>query len=301
MESSNLQLLAYGLSIFTLLTIGAKQVFYVIALNKDTNKDRFYNAVFWLVATLIVFVMVIIVFFAVNFSRIRGYQISDSIEHWGQVGDFFGGVLNPVLAFASFVALLYTIKLQSKEMEESRHELSQARIAQQKTVVAAQQNLQQEKDLAEFEAFKSLLINHLDELNKFFYEHSLGVIEDAVLNFRFSNNGTEWQSWELVNDSIQSTYGGLCSSNDAANFWGRVAVAKLLAKSMYAPASRLDMVGEDSLYRYLMRQVSFFCCMASFTRAGKQIATVASNEVLANEIRDYWSMMHINPIDTPKN
>lgn len=39
-------------------------------------------------------------------------------EQWGQMGDFFGGMLNPILAFASFIALLYTIRLQSKSQDE---------------------------------------------------------------------------------------------------------------------------------------------------------------------------------------
>jgi hypothetical protein len=52
---------------------------------------------------------------------------SDSPEQWGQMGDFFGGMLNPVLAFASFIALLYTIRLQSSELQLSRQELSETR------------------------------------------------------------------------------------------------------------------------------------------------------------------------------
>lgn len=42
---------------------------------------------------------------------------SDPAE-WGQMGDFFGGMLNPILAFASFVALLYTIRIQSDTQRE---------------------------------------------------------------------------------------------------------------------------------------------------------------------------------------
>lgn len=38
---------------------------------------------------------------------------------YGQMGDFFGGLLNPVLAFASFMALLYTIRIQSEELKRS--------------------------------------------------------------------------------------------------------------------------------------------------------------------------------------
>ena len=42
---------------------------------------------------------------------------------YGQMGDFFGGLLNPILAFASFMALLYTIKIQSDALNISNHEV----------------------------------------------------------------------------------------------------------------------------------------------------------------------------------
>lgn len=44
---------------------------------------------------------------------------TDYPSAYGQMGDFFGGLLNPVLAFASFMALLYTISIQSKELRHS--------------------------------------------------------------------------------------------------------------------------------------------------------------------------------------
>ena len=46
---------------------------------------------------------------------------------YGQMGDFFGGLLNPVLAFASFLALLYTIQIQSKQLEISAKELKETK------------------------------------------------------------------------------------------------------------------------------------------------------------------------------
>lgn len=48
-------------------------------------------------------------------------------EQWGQMGDFFGGMLNPILAFASFIALLYTIRIQSEELKLTRAELGLTR------------------------------------------------------------------------------------------------------------------------------------------------------------------------------
>jgi len=43
---------------------------------------------------------------------------SDS-DGWGQLGDFVGGILNPVFGFLSFMALIVTLLIQSKELAAS--------------------------------------------------------------------------------------------------------------------------------------------------------------------------------------
>jgi len=48
-------------------------------------------------------------------------------EEWGQLGDYFGGTLNPIFGFLSFIALLVTIYIQSKELNLSRTELELSR------------------------------------------------------------------------------------------------------------------------------------------------------------------------------
>ncbi|MCV6639237.1 putative phage abortive infection protein [Candidatus Albibeggiatoa sp. nov. NOAA] len=49
------------------------------------------------------------------------------IGQWGTVGDYFGGMLNPILAFLSLYLLLQTIRIQSRELEASRQELELSR------------------------------------------------------------------------------------------------------------------------------------------------------------------------------
>lgn len=55
----------------------------------------------------------------IPFVEFKGQQV---IQYWGQLGDFFGGVLNPILSFVAILAVLYTIRLQSKELGEAREE-----------------------------------------------------------------------------------------------------------------------------------------------------------------------------------
>lgn len=44
----------------------------------------------------------------------------------GEFGDFFGGVLNPLLTFLTFMGLLITIVLQHTELRESREEFARS-------------------------------------------------------------------------------------------------------------------------------------------------------------------------------
>lgn len=47
---------------------------------------------------------------------------SNNTSDFGAFGDYFGGVLNPTLAFFGLMALLHTIKLQVEEMRATREE-----------------------------------------------------------------------------------------------------------------------------------------------------------------------------------
>lgn len=51
------------------------------------------------------------------------FGLSDSQETWGQFGDFVGGTLNSVFGLLGFLILLSSLRLQAKELEETRKEL----------------------------------------------------------------------------------------------------------------------------------------------------------------------------------
>ncbi len=54
-----------------------------------------------------------------------GFSVIESHERWGQFGDFIGGVLNPTFGLLSFLALLYTLYYQSKELSLSTKALEE--------------------------------------------------------------------------------------------------------------------------------------------------------------------------------
>jgi hypothetical protein len=65
-------------------------------------------------------VYAVVVVFAINLLSLLG------TSSFGEWGDFFGGVLNPILTFIMFMGLLITIVLQQTELRESRAELKRS-------------------------------------------------------------------------------------------------------------------------------------------------------------------------------
>lgn len=63
--------------------------------------------------------MAVILVFAVNL-------LSIGKSSFGEWGDFFGGVLNPILTFMTFMGLLITIVIQQTELRESRAEMKRS-------------------------------------------------------------------------------------------------------------------------------------------------------------------------------
>jgi hypothetical protein len=66
----------------------------------------------------------------------------------GQWGDFFGGMLNPILSFLAFAGLLYTILLQRRELGLSREELRLTRVELERSSSALEdqgQSLKQQR------------------------------------------------------------------------------------------------------------------------------------------------------------
>lgn len=59
----------------------------------------------------------------INFYIINSYKISNNPEHWAMLGDFFGGILNPILSFISITLLIRSLSLQNTVNRSLRIEL----------------------------------------------------------------------------------------------------------------------------------------------------------------------------------
>ncbi|ALS33588.1 hypothetical protein PTRA_a2506 [Pseudoalteromonas translucida KMM 520] len=83
---------------------------------------------------LIVFGATFLAFYTYN-STFSWFKPPANRGEWGAMGDFFGGVLNPLLTFFTMVLLIYSLALQQRELANSAKSASET----------AKNNLEQEK------------------------------------------------------------------------------------------------------------------------------------------------------------
>lgn len=70
-------------------------------------------------------------------------KFPDNSDKLGQFGDFFGGVLNPLLSFMALLGVLYTIRTQGQELKEAREETRIAnRIQDKQSAIFERQNFE---------------------------------------------------------------------------------------------------------------------------------------------------------------
>lgn len=109
----------------------------------------------------------------------RGLPFSQDPGHWGQAGDFFGGILNPLFGFLSMFALLLTLSLQSRELRLSREALrisqDELKLTREEQAKAAEALQSQNKaiQLQSFEQTFFALLRLLGEVIDGFTAHTL--------------------------------------------------------------------------------------------------------------------------------
>jgi len=70
----------------------------------------------------LVFLVFVVVAYIINF---RGMSISSQTQDWGTFGDYFGGILNPIIGIMNLVLLVYiTFLISDTEESRSQNELN---------------------------------------------------------------------------------------------------------------------------------------------------------------------------------
>jgi len=98
---------------------------------------------FALALSVIVAVLVVLHFqFAIDIPWLR-ISHHESAQYWGQIGDFVGGILNPVLSFCALIAVLYNLSLQREELSLARKDARDAQeIQNRQSAIFKQQNFE---------------------------------------------------------------------------------------------------------------------------------------------------------------
>jgi len=97
---------------------------------KTMDSNQLTKWLAWIFVSAIVIIMLVFLFYFMSFND----GLSIKHDEWGTFGDFIGGILNPILSFFALTALLLTIILQNRELEATRSEISQSRLAAQEQV-----------------------------------------------------------------------------------------------------------------------------------------------------------------------
>lgn len=83
---------------------------------------------------------------------------SGSANYWGQIGDFVGGVLNPILSFIALLAVVLSLRSQASELRAARAEARASQITQtQQTKIFEKQS-----KLIERQSFETVFFGLLD-------------------------------------------------------------------------------------------------------------------------------------------
>ncbi|MBB1329824.1 hypothetical protein H5087_10745 [Pseudoalteromonas sp. SR43-7] len=71
-------------------------------------------------STLVIITSLVIISFITYF----GIGYAKTISDWGATGDFFGGILNPILSFSTVLLLIFPLRMQLKELSLTREEMT---------------------------------------------------------------------------------------------------------------------------------------------------------------------------------
>jgi hypothetical protein len=84
-----------------------------------------------------IFALTTLLSYVVWFWFVNRLPLAESGGNWGTFGDFIGGVLNPVVAYAAFYWLTQSVRLQKQELSETRLALRDAATSQAETAAHA--------------------------------------------------------------------------------------------------------------------------------------------------------------------
>ena len=141
-------------------------------------------------------VLVVVGFYFFNFH----YSLSEKNEVWGTFGDYFGGILNPVIAAFAFYLIAKTYELQKRELEATRSLLEVSTDAQKNQIKLAALTALLNSNLTRIGLIKSKKAEFLKE--------TLPEHKNTEKVFRSKANESQSSDYlELLEELEKQTYG----------------------------------------------------------------------------------------------
>jgi hypothetical protein len=189
-------------------------------------------------------IFTVLISYIINFYFKLDSTISNDTAVWGQLGDYFGGLLNPILSFISLVLLIKSLNLQNEANKDLRKELINSekteKIRSFETLFFNMINSQK----VLFDSFKLEL--QVNTQNVFIYGIEAVIrIEDEIAKLRKQN-----QDDKLIIEFLESV-----DSND--QIFGVTRVFYIIVKTITEKLSDENGFNEEERKSHLLTLVNF--------------------------------------------
>ena len=142
------------------------------------------------------------------------YILPEDISKWGSFGDFFGGVLNPLFGFGTVILLIFSIRLQLRELEYTRQELKNTNEELTRTREVHKDNVIIQSQASIIPIIKDEIQLYLKELQNIMETPSHHFMKKSPLSFIRSLNNIKSLTSE---DSKKEEWIKLVNSNYFSN------------------------------------------------------------------------------------
>ncbi|WP_157832199.1 putative phage abortive infection protein [Pseudomonas sp. S09G 359] len=191
---------------------------YRVTSGSSSSQGRFSVIPLWLM-WLVGGVALLTVFMLAMYLKTFGTVLSNKQDVWGQFGDFFGGILNPLLSSLALAAVLVTLRIQGQDLKAAQDENRQTNL-----------HLDAQARYIRLQSFESVFFRLLDlHLNakKEFTLFADGVESKGVSGFeRVGNELSEFElntllvvvsndearSAELISQRFEEQFGNVFST-----------------------------------------------------------------------------------------
>ncbi len=103
------------------------------------TESKFNSLIKWISLFVVIGVCSAIFIYMYQF---KGYSLGGTTA-FGEFGDYIGGILNPILGFATVILLISSIRIQMKELRESTKALQKSQTAHEEQVKISKQELEE--------------------------------------------------------------------------------------------------------------------------------------------------------------